>query len=498
VNASSDAVKPLHILLRTGSGAVPHGLLPALFERGHTATLAGPGAAKLAARWPDAVTALADAKAADANDAAVNAADVVVVVREGVSLSSERATPASPAPIELAAGQRLVVIAPLGAPDPGSDLELARRSGVPWMVIRTATVFGAGAPAEDLVSNLVALVRNLSVVPTLSASRQPFAPVYAMDLGRLVVAAIDSEDAWSRLHEVRGSEVVTLDDLVTRLAAITGKKLLRVPLPSFLGGAGAAFARLFGVTLPRLDDAALGLFAHALAETPSPNAFATLGVTTTTLDEALKELAASMPPQLPSAEDGFGALQHKRFWVDIEASRHTPEALLDVFRRECAEIMPIEFDIEPGVEASVVNRGQTLTAALPGRGHIQMRVEESEPRKITFVTLEGHPIAGVVRFLSGGRGSAVRFMVEVFARSASPFDFVAFKLGAQKVQELTWKTVCERMLERSGGTSKDGVQHHVEELDEPHAERAEAWIEEIVTRHERELNERESAERAAQ
>ena len=127
-----------------------------------------------------------------------------------------------------------------------------------------------------------------------------------------------------------------------------------------------------------------------------------------------------------------------------------------------------------------------------------MRVEESGPRKITFVTLEGHPIAGVVRFLTDSRGSAVRFMVEVFARSASPFDFVAFKLGAQKIQELTWKTVCERMLERSGGTSREGVEQHVEELDEREAARAEAWIEEIVTGHERELNERESAERAAQ
>jgi hypothetical protein len=159
--------------------------------------------------------------------------------------------------------------------------------------------------------------------------------------------------------------------------------------------------------------------------------------------------------------------------------------------------MPIEFDVEEG-SAGIVECGRTLTAALPLRGHIQMRVQETEPRRITFATVEGHPIAGVVRFSSRRADEAtVRFEVEVFARSGTPFDFVALKAGGAAAQNMTWSTVCERMAERSGGAFAGGVEHEVESLADAEAHDIEAWIERLISRRERREHEDDAAQRNA-
>jgi NADH dehydrogenase len=114
-----------------------------------------------------------------------------------------------------------------------------------------------------------------------------------------------------------------------------------------------------------------------------------------------------------------------------------------------------------------------------------MRVEETLPRRVTFATVQGHPVAGVVRFMSEARAGVVRFVVEVYARSGSAVDFVALKAGGAVLQDLTWTTVCKRMLERSGGTSDKGVEHFFEHLEKGDAHDAEAWIERVIVRRER-------------
>jgi len=461
------------VALACAPRAIESALVEALVARGHSVTLLGNDKRPVAARWPTLVTEAIDSPQARRE------ADLLIVVDERVALrpaSSEVDMPRIPS---CGGARRVVLITPFADVATGN---------VPWMVIQVDAVFGPSSPADDLVSALLALVRTLPVAPEFPGMAVKFAPLFAHDLAALVVRAIETEGAWGRVHHARGADVVDLEELARRLAVVADKKPLRPALPAFLTGVSGALLHLFGMKVPVPGDAALArLDQRATSSIGEADAAADLGVSRTPLDEALERLASSLPEQLPT--QGYGGLSHKRFWIDIDGSTLAAEALLEEFRANCRDIMPITFDVENGVERSDVVRGRTLTASLPLRGHIQMRVQETLPRRITFATVEGHPIAGVVRFMTGRSGSTVRFVVEVYARSSTPFDFVALRAGGAVVQDLTWKAVCRRMLERSQGTSKRGVQHDVETLGEADAERAAAWIEELVARREREEHE---------
>ena len=100
-----------------------------------------------------------------------------------------------------------------------------------------------------------------------------------------------------------------------------------------------------------------------------------------------------------------------------------------------------------------------MTLALPMRGHVQVRCESLEERRVTLLTLEGHPLAGAVRFLCEPRGSAVRFQVEVYDRPANMIDFLAMRTVGDRLQDHTWSHVVEKVVQVSGGTAPQGVEH---------------------------------------
>jgi NADH dehydrogenase len=114
-------------------------------------------------------------------------------------------------------------------------------------------------------------------------------------------------------------------------------------------------------------------------------------------------------------------------------------------------------------------------------------------RQATLLTLEGHPLAGAVRFLCEQRGSAVRFQVEVFDRPSNVIDLIAMRTLGDRLQDATWQQVVERMVTHSGGHAPAGVQHATESLDEDEARLIERWLEDVSVRLERD----ENAERIA-
>ena len=125
-------------------------------------------------------------------------------------------------------------------------------------------------------------------------------------------------------------------------------------------------------------------------------------------------------------------------------------------------------------------KGTSLTAALPLRGNIQIRVEEVTPCSVTFATLRGHPLAGVVRFWSQetSRGT-LEFGVTLFARAATMLDWVAMQGGGEAAQNWTWRTVVERAVEISGGSTEE-VQEELGQVPEDEVEGVEEWIREMV------------------
>jgi hypothetical protein len=114
-----------------------------------------------------------------------------------------------------------------------------------------------------------------------------------------------------------------------------------------------------------------------------------------------------------------------------------------------------------------------------------MRVVEVGPKRVTFATLAGHPLAGIVQFESKQLDEGVRFTVEIFARAASTFDLLAMRTVGGLMQSLNWHTVVERMVKVSGGDAPEGVQSESKTLEGEERSRAERLIEELVARHAR-------------
>ncbi len=194
----------------------------------------------------------------------------------------------------------------------------------------------------------------------------------------------------------------------------------------------------------------------------------------------MKKLADAQPEQLPD-EAGIGSLKRKRIWADISGSRFTPEELFERFRRDFDEATPgiVDAEVEPGTRCDL-EPGSTITMSLPLRGNIQVRAQEVTPVKATLVTLEGHPLAGAVRFLSEQRGDQVRFEVQVYDRPANIADWFAMKTMGESMQTRTWESVVKRMIEESGGVAAGGIQEDEEDLDEKQTDRIEEWLRDLV------------------
>ncbi|HEX8189560.1 MAG TPA: NAD-dependent epimerase/dehydratase family protein [Pyrinomonadaceae bacterium] len=495
----------MRVLVTGGTGVIGEGLLPALVGAGHTVRLLSRGAEGDAKRWPAEVEPFA-ADVTDASSLRGAAEDCGAVVHvTGIvdesppALTFERVNVAGTRNVLAEAARaglkRFVYVSSLGAERGRSRYhrskfkaeELVRASGFDWLILRPGNVYG---PGDEVISTLLKLVRALPAVPVIDAGDQPFQPVWYEDLGRAILRAVETPALRRETLELAGEETTTTSDLVERLSAITGRKVARVPFPSFLATLGVRLAestrleKLLGVKLP-LNDAKLKMLLEGnFIEHPSANALtARLGVRPTTLDAGLAKLADSVPEQLPS--EGVGPLRRKRFWADIQGSRHTPTALVEEFRARCAEVMPLEFSAEPGTPR-VVEEGLTLTLGLPVRGNVQVRVEEVAPRRVTLSTVEGHMLAGVIQFnASGDKRKSVRFLVDIHARAATGLDLLAMSAVGDSLQQTNWEEVVTRVVGLSGGAAPLGVQSETETLDDEEARRVERRLTDLINRRKR-------------
>jgi NADH dehydrogenase len=105
---------------------------------------------------------------------------------------------------------------------------------------------------------------------------------------------------------------------------------------------------------------------------------------------------------------------------------------------------------------------------------------------MTLVTVEGHPLAGAIRFLAEERGVALRFEIQTYDRPSNLGDWVAMRAVGGGIQSRTWEETIERVVAASGGVAPDGVQREETALDEEKAEEIEEWVEQLVTRRKRE------------
>ena len=134
--------------------------------------------------------------------------------------------------------------------------------------------------------------------------------------------------------------------------------------------------------------------------------------------------------------------------VQADLSRFSPELLAD-FRRKDGEQGPLRV-------------GSEFHIKILGPWNGCVRVTEAGPAYFEFVTLEGHPEAGRIRFeahLLDQRPDVLRFEIRSWARSRD--GLVAFLYdtvgGGMLMQEATWTVFCQRVAEASGGQALGAV-----------------------------------------
>lgn len=491
----------MKILVTGGTGVVGQAAVSELTRRGHTVRLLSRKAERDSEQWPSGVeswpASITDAESlrgsADGCDVVLHVAGIVSETLPDVTFENTNVEGTRNIVNEAQRAKcgRIIYVSSLGA-DTGTSAyhrskrraeEIVRGFAGGWIILRPGNVYG---PGDDVMSLLLQMVRTLPIVPVVGGGEDPFQPIWVGDLAQVIGAAAERTDLHGKTLDLAGEDQTSMNDVVDRFIAITGRKPQRVPIPASLISAGAALAGLAGVKLPISEEQLTMLREGNVIRVPGSNALTgVFNVPATPLDTGLRMLAVEQPEILPG--EGVGDLQRKLFWADIAGSKLSAEELFERFRTKFGELTPWHLDLqaEPGTPTTL-EQGATLTMSLPLRGNIQVRVHELTPRSAVLGTLRGHPLAGAVRFLAEQRGESLRFEVQVYDRASNPIDWVAMRTVGDALQGQTWRSLVDAMIMESGGTAPDGVQSEEESLPPDQAERVEEWVRDLVMTRRRE------------
>ncbi|WP_159877941.1 complex I NDUFA9 subunit family protein [Aquitalea denitrificans] len=156
--------------------------------------------------------------------------------------------------------RRLVHISALGADPHGpSDYQQTkgiaeqhlRDSGLDWTILRPSVVFGRG---DSFLTLFAGLLDKLPLLP-LAGAHTRFAPIWADDLARAVVACLGQPHTVGQSLDLTGPRSYSLAELVTYVGRLRGTKRPIVPLPSGLAMLQAGLMELLpGHTLMSRDN----------------------------------------------------------------------------------------------------------------------------------------------------------------------------------------------------------------------------------------------------
>lgn len=490
----------MRVLVTGGTGVIGTETISELTRRGHQVVLLSRHANDDAKQWKGVEPREGDVSDAESLTGVAKGCDAILHVAGVASDDVEELDrinvvgTANMLALATAAGvKRFVYISSLGAERGASNYHQSKRraealvakSSLNWTIVRPGNVYG---PGDEIISLLLRAARALPVVPVIEHGKQPFQPIWHEDLAKACAALLEDDAYSGQALEIAGHEVTSTDDLLDRIAVITDRKPARVPIPQFLASLATTLGSAAGVKLP-IDQARLTMLQeeNVIAE-GHPNAIDTLGITPTPLDRGLRVLADAMPEQL--ADEGVGPLHHKTFFAEISGSRLNAISLMTWFRDHAADVMPVEFDTEPGTPQRL-DLGATVTGKIPMRGNIQVRVETAEPTRVVLATLAGHPLAGTVEFTTANVPGGVRFAIDTYTRSANHLDLIALMSVGAPMQEANWKEAVQRVIDASGGTAGAGVQHATETLDEEAAHQIEQRRKQMVQQRKRDDAEEE-------
>ena len=177
----------------------------------------------------------------------------------------------------------------------------------------------------------------------------------------------------------------------------------------------------------------------------------------------MSDSSATSPPEQPVAI-GSGPLLERRYFIDVARARLSPAQLVSALKADLPSFSPgllANFERKAGQEGSL-EVGDEFHITILGPWNGSVRVTEVGTTFLEFITLEGHPEAGRIRFeahyLNEDPG-VLRFEIRSWARSRDGLVAFAYDtLGVGKLmQQATWTEFCHRVAQVSGGQALANV-----------------------------------------
>ncbi|RCW39577.1 uncharacterized protein DUF1990 [Halopolyspora algeriensis] len=183
--------------------------------------------------------------------------------------------------------------------------------------------------------------------------------------------------------------------------------------------------------------------------------------------------ATDLPPSLPeelvdehcqSAEQGVGALFHRRFNVRIEEGELDARELMAVLKNDLNQAAPSEAAVVDRTKGSEgrFRVGDEFVVRMPGPWNAPVRVVGCEETSFRLATLKGHIEAGMIEFRARDEHDAVRFEIEAWARpSTRVLHLLYARMRLAKEMQLNmWTRFCLHAATLARGRARGGVGIH--------------------------------------
>jgi len=167
--------------------------------------------------------------------------------------------------------------------------------------------------------------------------------------------------------------------------------------------------------------------------------------------------------------DGSGPHFHRRYSVQIEASKLSAEELARRVMADPDQAAPSEFATFQKLRGDdgVLRVNDEFIVRMPGPWDGPVRVASTSPRSFRLITLEGHLEAGQIEFRALN-GERLEFQIESWARSGDRLSELLYdRLRISKeVQFHMWTSFLERVVKLSGGRRAGGLRIHTRKVTE--------------------------------
>ncbi|GAB3862077.1 DUF1990 family protein [Hymenobacter terrigena] len=166
----------------------------------------------------------------------------------------------------------------------------------------------------------------------------------------------------------------------------------------------------------------------------------------------------SNSPSEQPASTGSGPLLERRYFIDVQRARKSPPQLMAEVQADVPRFSPdalANFKKKEG-DDSALKVGDEFSITILGPWDGCVRVTEVSATAFEFITLEGHPEAGRIRFEThylDESPDVLRFEIRSSARSRDGLVAFAYDTigGGKLLQEATWVEFCRRVAAASGG-----------------------------------------------